>query len=153
MSNIAPNTARLFRGLGLWNKLPSLADRIDASGDCWEWMGPQTVRGYGQVGIDAKKVFVHRFVWESLVGPIPAGLQIDHLCRNIICCNPDHLEVVTLKENCRRGYSPAAKHGRKTHCPQGHPYSGDNLYVGPKGNRKCRQCSRASNRRWYARLK
>lgn len=77
-------------------------------------------------------------------GPIPEGLVIDHLCRNRGCVNPDHLEAVTQRENILRGEGLAAANARKTHCPKGHPYSGENLYVVPSsGRRQCRICADA----------
>lgn len=84
---------------------------------------------------------VHRLAWEEVRGPIPAGLVIDHLCRNRACYRIDHLEVVTQRENILRGEGATAVHARKTQCPQGHPYSGPNLYVEPStGKRRCRTC-------------
>lgn len=87
------------------------------------------------------------------------GLTIDHLCRNPLCVNPDHLEPVTNSENVRRAAAAGAYEGNgahhraKTHCPKGHPYSGENLYRTPSGKRKCRECERATWRRSYARRK
>ncbi|HEY7824270.1 MAG TPA: HNH endonuclease signature motif containing protein [Acidimicrobiia bacterium] len=83
-----------------WNK-------VDASGDCWEWIGATAGNGYGKINVkgrDHYPEFAHRVGWELLVGPIPDGLVIDHLCRNTLCVNPDHLEPVTHKVNVRRGY-------------------------------------------------
>lgn len=76
-------------------------DRIDV-GLCWEWQGARSSLGYGQMAIDGSMKYVHRIVWELLVGEIPEGLEPDHLCTNPPCCNPDHLELVTHAENIRR---------------------------------------------------
>ena len=111
-------------------------EKVDASGDCWEWTASFGRDGYGQFGVDGKVVKAHRWVWEHLVGPIPNGLEIDHLCRKPRCVNPDHLEPVTHAENMRRGFG----NRRKTHCPQGHPYSGPNLFIDSRRFRCCRLC-------------
>jgi hypothetical protein len=130
----------------------SLHDRfwakVDAMGDCWEWTGGKQDRRYGifHPNGSATGEMAHRFAWELLVGPIPDGLTLDHLCRNPSCVNPDHLEPVTIAENLMRGYGLVGKNIRKTHCPQNHAYSGDNLYIDPRGWRKCRTCERARNR-------
>ncbi len=116
----------------------TIAERIDASGDCWEWCGALRSDGYGHKYYKGKYWSVHRLVWTALVGEIPDGMDIDHLCRNRKCCNPDHLEVVTRSTNLLRG----ARNGyqRKTHCPYGHPYSGENLVVNSRNRRECREC-------------
>lgn len=75
-------------------------------GDCWEWSGSVIKStGYGQVWADGTNHLAHRVVYELLIGPIPEGLQLDHLCRNRRCVNPEHLEPVTGKENIRRGHA------------------------------------------------
>jgi hypothetical protein len=76
------------------------------------------------------------------VGPIPEGLHIDHLCRNQGCVNPSHLEAVTCRENMLRGNAPVAIAVRTNQCKNGHPLSGDNLYIGSKGERVCRTCKK-----------
>lgn len=109
---------------------------------CWDWTGTKTRAGYGAIYRDGRRVQVTRASYEEFVGPMPEGTEIDHLCRRPVCINPWHLEPVTRRENLLRGTGFAAVHSRKTHCPQGHPYEGDNLYVTPRGERKCRRCHR-----------
>jgi hypothetical protein len=92
----------------------------------------------------------HRVAYEALIGPIPDGLQLDHLCRNRACVNPLHTEPVTQIENIRRGEAgvPSGSQQRaKTHCPQGHPYSQGNTYIRKNGHRMCRTCNAAAQRR------
>lgn len=119
---------------------------IDETSGCWLWNGTLSASprssGYALVN----REYAHRVSYEVFVGPIPEGLEIDHLCRIRHCVNPDHLEPVTRRENLLRGDTFAARNARKTHCPQGHSYSGENLYV-YKGGRKCRTCHREAERR------
>lgn len=111
---------------------------------CWLWKGAKDRYGYGLFHVGSRKdgtrrkVLAHRFAYELMVGPIPDGLEIDHKFRNRACQNPTHMELVTGAENSRRG-----AWATKTHCPQGHPYSGDNLYLDSHGWRYCRICRRA----------
>lgn len=118
--------------------------KVDTTGPCWEWTASKNHLGYGQVSReypDRRLGMAHRVAYELLVGPIPEGKELDHLCRNPSCVNPDHLEPVTHAENMRRApYDAPASKRAKTHCPAGHPYSGENLYVNPKGRRECRAC-------------
>ena len=116
---------------------------------CWEWTGAKT-KGYGVMGVDRTTVRAHRVSWQIHRGRIPAGLVMDHLCRNPSCVNPDHLEPVTQQENLRRGVGPTGQHFRATCCPRGHVYDEANTYYAPKtGYRTCRACrplARAASR-------
>ncbi len=116
---------------------------------CWVWDRGKT-SGYGIMWAGGKPYRVHRVVYEEIIGPIPAGLEIDHLCRNRACYNPEHLEAVTRRENTIRG-----KGGRLvTQCPKGHPYLGDNLYIQPStGHRICRECKRERDKAHYVKNK
>lgn len=87
---------------GVPNTITSVLERCEI-GDCWVWQGAATVHGYGHVGFAGKVHRVHRLVWQELVGPIPQGLVVDHLCRDKLCVNPDHMEIVTQKANVQRG--------------------------------------------------
>lgn len=91
----------------------------------------------------------HRVAYEMLVGPIPEGKQLDHLCRQRTCWNPAHLEVVTGRENTLRGVGRTAVNAAKTHCSRGHELAGDNLYV-HDGQRKCRACKKETIKAWRA---
>jgi hypothetical protein len=125
---------------------------VNETTGCWEWTGQLRTAGYGTLYVRGEGfVQAHRWMYEQHVGPIPDGMQLDHLCRNRRCVNPAHLEPVTNRENCLRGVSPAAQHAKVTHCPAGHPYEGDNIYVCPRGTRRCRACARQAARERYAR--
>lgn len=109
---------------------------------CWEWTGPPGAQGYGYITVARRRMSAHLYVWETYRGPVAPGLELDHLCRNRMCVRPDHLEPVTRRENILRGIGPAAQHARKTHCPQGHPYSEANTYHFANGpRRRCRICA------------
>ena len=113
---------------------------------CWEWVGC-THNGYGITFHHGKNVRAHRYYYEREHGPIPEGLQLDHLCRNRKCVRPGHLEAVTRKENILRGIGPTAIHARKTHCPQGHPYTAENTYRDGLNRRYCVMCQPARQAR------
>lgn len=118
------------------------------AGDCWIWTGSSSERSgsntgarYGEIMVNSVATKSHRAAYELIRGPIPEGLSLDHLCRQTLCCNPDHLEPVTHKENVLRGTSPAAKNAVKTHCKNGHEFTPENTYIRPDGaGRACRTC-------------
>jgi hypothetical protein len=115
---------------------------IDPSG-CLLWTGSVHVSGYGRMsGSDGKTAYVHRLMYELFVGPIPADLELDHLCRVRRCASPAHLEAVTHRINMLRGETVGAAHAAITHCPQGHPYDEANTGRRPGGQRYCRACNR-----------
>jgi len=117
--------------------------RVEKTETCWLWTASTQGRGYGAMWNGERMILAHRWAYQSLVGPIPEGLELDHLCRVRNCVNPAHLEPVTRKENILRGESDPAKRARQTHCKRGHLLSGDNLYVvPPNGYRRCRECIR-----------
>ena len=137
---------------------PDLLERMGNKflvGDgCWEWTAATTGmsggrKPYGVIGDGwLQKRLAHRALFELMVGLIPDGYELDHLCRNTLCVRPDHLEPVRHHVNCSRG-EPRGKHEKaKTHCPQGHPYDEVNTYVDGLGHRHCRICKRAAFKRW-----
>ena len=126
-------------------------DKVDATGDCWEWTARHNRNGYAEWSgtkrwrqryPEASRL-AHRLIWVALVGD-PGTLDLDHLCRNPGCVNPDHLEPVTRSVNLQRGERVGRP--RRTHCRAGHSISGDNLYVKPSGERCCRLCRRKAGR-------
>ena len=134
------------------NALYRFLPKIEYQGGHWLWTASKDAKGYGQFKLDGNKVRVHRLAYEHWIGPIPEGLQIDHLCRVKHCANPAHLEPVTSGENTRRGLAPlalAAMRSARTHCKRGHEFTPDNTYIAKAGSsqgRGCRTCKRDSDR-------
>lgn len=107
--------------------------KVDAEGICWEWTAARNNKGYGVFAVHRKNGLAHRFAYQTLVGPVSDGLELDHLCRNKTCVNPDHLEPVTCRVNNLRAGGVSGLNSRKTHCPQGHAYD--------RANGRRRTCS------------
>lgn len=126
--------------------IQKVLSRIDYTETCWIWQFSLDRHGYGQLMLQGKNRRVHRLIYELLIGEIPHGLDLDHLCRNRACVNPSHLEPVTRSVNLLRGELWQSK---KTHCPKGHSYDFTDTY----GRRRCRKCTRAIALRGYYRRK
>lgn len=120
------------------------ADRFDAlvspepNSGCWLWLGSVNIKGYGRFG---RGELAHRTSLRLVGIVIPHGFEVDHKCRVRCCVNPDHLDVVTHRENLMRGDTITRKAAETTHCPKGHPYEGWNLVL-RSGKRRCRECDR-----------
>lgn len=128
-----------------WAKVQKLED------GCWLWTGGKRGCGYGTIRRNGKNTSAHVVAYEMLVGPIPDGLEIDHLCRVRLCVNPEHMEPVTHRENIRRSIGNFGDKARQTECIHGHPLSGDNLYIATNGRRQCRACAARRQREFHAR--
>ena len=134
-------------------------EKVEITEGCWIWRGAMG-RNYGVFTFDGKLRVAHRGLWEKIMGPVPAGMELDHLCRNPACVRLDHLEPVTRSENMKRSMpyrsmsGVAAENVAKTHCKAGHPYTEDNIYriANRPGARYCRDCHKDRSRE-YARRK
>lgn len=112
---------------------------VDTGGDCWIWTAAKVPAGYGFMRWDGRNQPAHRIAYQLLVGPIPTGHVLDHLCRVRVCVNPDHLEPVTHRVNLLRGVGISAQKASRTHCPNGHEFTENNIYWWHNA-RYCRQC-------------
>jgi len=119
-----------------------------APSGCWLWTGPVDSNGYGRHGAP----LAHRLMYTAMVGPIPNNMELDHLCRIPRCVNPAHLEPVTHAENIRRGDVGKVNRARQkalTVCKRGHAFTTENTRIDRRGQRSCRECSRALHRSYY----
>lgn len=138
----------LFDGrlpIRFWSKV-----RLSPDG-CWIWKGSRNPKGYGlYAGDDGKRRAAHRAAYSGLVLPLPPyrpdGDQLDHLCRNRACVNPDHLELVSPRVNTLRGRTVAARRVAQTQCVNGHAFTPENTRIRPDGCRDCRECHRRHSR-------
>lgn len=121
-----------------------------ARSGCWQWIASKDKWGYGKFHL-GKDTLAHRVSYKHFVGPLPDDLEIDHLCRNRSCVNPQHMEPVTKRENTLRGIAPSAINARKTHCQNGHKFTSQNTYMRPDGDRGCRQCNADASQRYRLR--
>jgi hypothetical protein len=123
---------------------PRFWPKVDKTETCWLWNAGTNGVGYGMFWVDKDRgrVLAHRYAYELLVGPIPEGLTLDHLCRQPTCVRPDHLEPVTHRENVRRGNGWGGRKARQTHCLRGHELTEANIYRKPSRptSRECRTC-------------
>lgn len=131
------------------------------SNGCWHWTEPINAGGYGVFSAGGMKRLAHRASYTLFMGPIPAGLELDHLCHTLDvgcpggegdphrrCVYPGHLEPVTELENALRGRGPSAVNAAKTHCKNDHEFTPENTYVDPQGGRECRTCRKAQREEW-----
>ncbi len=123
-------------------------------GPCWIWTLAPDKHGYGQFGTweqNRKRTYrAHKWSYEDVVGLVPDGLELDHLCKVPMCVRPDHLEPVTHRENLLRGRTITARNAAVTHCPKGHEYDEENTGRTIRGSRYCRRCDREGQRRYHA---
>lgn len=137
--------------------------KVEATGFCWNWIANQDRQGYGHFncGAPVKKYLAHRVTYTELLGPIPEGMELDHLCRNTSCVNPDHLEPVTRTENQKRipfrasdgRQPPWVVSGKNVtgYCKHGHEYTEANTYYYKDGRTDCRTCKASRVRKPRAR--
>lgn len=131
----------------------SVEDRLFTKvevGDCWQWLAATDERGYGRFGYEGRNQRAHRVVWMILVGPLSKDVELDHLCRNHGCVNPDHLEPVTHHVNVLRGALGSSRR-QAVRCSRNHPFDSRNTMIGKRRDgttyRMCRECRNARRRK------
>jgi len=130
------------------NTIQDFWNKVKKTEQCWEWLDSKSPSGYGNFTVNGKNVTSHRFSYELINGEIPKNLTLDHLCRNRACVNPNHLEVVTHKENILRGEGLTAINARKTHCIRGHELNEENIYI-DKSGKQCKICCKEYAKKYY----
>lgn len=132
-----------------------LESKVFPDEPCWHWTAAKG-RNYAVISFEGKLKVAHKLAYELINGKVPTGFELDHVCKNSLCVNPLHLEAVTHSENCKRGSQSQVNKNRGaeiTHCPAGHAYAGENLYIKPNGRRECKACVKDSGVRYRERLK
>ena len=126
---------------------------------CWAWMGKTCGRGYGVFAkqyTPTKMILAHRMAWELSGKELPVytatSLQLDHRCRNRLCVRPSHLALVTSRENTMRGDGVTKHNAAKSHCKHGHPFNEENTRIRKNGDRECRTCRRAYEKKRRPRI-
>jgi len=117
-------------------------EKVTITAECWEWTGCKLRTGYGQFNDGRSIVLAHRWAYENFARPVPAGCELDHLCRNRACVNPWHLEPVSHTENLARGSGAGAMAVRTNRCKRGHEFTPENTRHRERGRRACRTCDR-----------
>ena len=128
--------------------LPAIGTLAEGSSPCWGWSGFINRPGYGMLGFARRSIGAHRVSYLIHVADLLPGLEVDHLCVNPVCSNPEHLEQVGPSVNNIRSQSPTAVNARATHCKHGHPFDEANTVVRADGKRSCRECLRRVGRLW-----
>lgn len=128
-------------------------------GVCWEWFAGKSSSGYGYMIVSGKSKSVHRISWEVHRGPIPSGMWLDHLCHNRACVNPDHLRLVTPRQNALENNNGlSAQNILKTHCDNGHEFTPENTHIRRRSaksinlRRVCRICGMMGTRKYRAKI-
>lgn len=121
-----------------WSRL------MESESGCWEWQEYVDEKGYGRFWDGARTIRAHQYAFAALVGDVPDGLELDHLCKNRRCANPYHLDPVTHEVNMARSDNIMLAFSDQTHCLRGHEFTTDNTYVKADGGRQCRDCSRVT---------